>query len=360
METETQEPIFTGLLEDDRSEEAKAKDYKAEEVLDTSSAVEWKHKDDDELKKYPIWSQNGAGACVAFTFAKVLGVEIFRNSKVWVDLSPAFFYQQRRNQNSAGMNTYDACEIADNIGTTLEALMPSQELTEAEINAVPQTQFAKNVAAAVATAVESYFYLPKNMDAVARVLDMDKAVATSIFATSGEYRGKEVPVVKDRNLKRSEASILHKVTITDRYLHPKYGKVFVVDDSWGMDAGKGGRRLFTEDWFMTRCTDLVYFDKFEFDNADSDRPTYTFTKPLEYSTTVEYDADVVALQNILKYEGVFPSNVESSGYYGAITAKAVYAFQVKYAVASLAELNELGGKRVGGKTIAKLNELYAQ
>ena len=70
-------------------------------------------------------------------------------------------------------------------------------------------------------------------------------------------------------------------------------------------------------------------------------------------------ADVVALQNILKYEGRFPANVASTGYYGSITAKAVYNFQVAHQVASLSELNSLGGRRVGPKTIKALNEIYS-
>jgi len=67
----------------------------------------------------------------------------------------------------------------------------------------------------------------------------------------------------------------------------------------------------------------------------------------------------LALQNILKYEGRFPSNVASTGYYGSITAKAVYAFQVAHKVAPLSELDSLRGRRVGDKTIKALNETYS-
>ena len=69
--------------------------------------------------------------------------------------------------------------------------------------------------------------------------------------------------------------------------------------------------------------------------------------------------EIVALQDILRYEGVYPNNIASTGYYGAITAKAVLAWQRKYKVASETELVSLQGRRVGKKTIAKLNELYA-
>ena len=66
--------------------------------------------------------------------------------------------------------------------------------------------------------------------------------------------------------------------------------------------------------------------------------------------------EVKRLQDFLKTQGVFP-NIESTGYYGNITAKAVYLFQVKNNVAPISELDQLKGKRVGQKTLNKINEL---
>jgi hypothetical protein len=342
---------FTGLLEDNRPDQLKDKDFLAVEVIDLSGDdVAWREKDEDELKQYPIWSQNGSGACVAFAFSKAIAVEIYRKTKIWVDLSPAYFYQHRSNRHSAGMNTHNACEIANNIGTTLEALMPSQELTEEEINSVPKSDFAISVADAVAEAVGSYLYLPVDMDAVARVLDMGKAVPVTIFATRGEYRGKEVPVIRDKDLKIADAPIKHKVLITDYYVHPRYGKVFQVDDSWGYDAGKGGRRIFTEEWFKARCSGLVWFNKFEFDTDSVEKPAYNFKKTLQRVPVYTEDPEVVALQNCLKYEGVFPTDVASTGYFGRITEIAVKEFQAKYGIETVGI--------VGPITRAKLNSIF--
>ena len=72
----------------------------------------------------------------------------------------------------------------------------------------------------------------------------------------------------------------------------------------------------------------------------------------------EKSNEVKALQDALKIDGTFPKNVISTGFYGNITAKAVYAFQTKYKVASPQELISLKGQIAGKKTRAKLNQLF--
>lgn len=67
--------------------------------------------------------------------------------------------------------------------------------------------------------------------------------------------------------------------------------------------------------------------------------------------------DVKALQTALKIDGTF-TYPEITGFYGAITAKAVMDFQKKYKVASWLELVFLKGERVGPKTLATLNRLF--
>ncbi len=68
--------------------------------------------------------------------------------------------------------------------------------------------------------------------------------------------------------------------------------------------------------------------------------------------------DIKALQQALKIEGFFPLKVQTTGYYGNITATAVYKFQIKHSVAPTPELNSLQGRRVGTKTLAQLNKLF--
>ena len=65
-----------------------------------------------------------------------------------------------------------------------------------------------------------------------------------------------------------------------------------------------------------------------------------------------YDESVKSLQDCLKHYGTFPSNVDSTGYMGNITWKAVRDFQVKEG------LHPTGVNNVGVKTKARLHQLY--
>lgn len=69
--------------------------------------------------------------------------------------------------------------------------------------------------------------------------------------------------------------------------------------------------------------------------------------------------EVKMLQIALSIDGEF-TYPEVTGYYGPLTATAVLAFQQKYQVDTSAELLSLKGSRVGPKTLAALNKIYAQ
>lgn len=87
------------------------------------------------------------------------------------------------------------------------------------------------------------------------------------------------------------------------------------------------------------------------------KPVHTFATDIEYGTR---SAEVTELQTALKFDNDFPADVLATGYYGEITRQAVLAFQRKYKVAPAAELDALQGRRVGAKTRAVLNDMFAQ
>jgi peptidoglycan hydrolase-like protein with peptidoglycan-binding domain len=86
------------------------------------------------------------------------------------------------------------------------------------------------------------------------------------------------------------------------------------------------------------------------------KPRHTFSADLEFSPVATYTNDVKMLQECLKYLGIFPSNVDSTGYFGAVTKKAVEQFQLREGIATP---GVDGFGRVGPRTRAVLNRLFA-
>ena len=116
-------------------------------------------------------------------------------------------------------------------------------------------------------------------------------------------------------------------------------------NSWGNEWGLNGDGYFGEDYvkYINAIGTAVDKDKIDW--------SHTFTHIMTYG---EKSNEVVYLQRYLKALGLF--NQEPTAYYGDITAKAVYDFQIGNKVAPLDELDALKGKRVGLKTIARLNQ----
>lgn len=83
---------------------------------------------------------------------------------------------------------------------------------------------------------------------------------------------------------------------------------------------------------------------------------YTFTKQLNYGMK---GPDVVALQHVLKNEGLFPESQSFTGFFGNLTMAGVVAFQDKYASEILTPAGLTQGTGiVGPYTLKKLNALY--
>lgn len=83
------------------------------------------------------------------------------------------------------------------------------------------------------------------------------------------------------------------------------------------------------------------------------KPHVSFYLPMQMGETSSY---IMKLQMCLNWLGYL--KVKATGYYGENTRKAVARFQLDYAVAPLSELAEVQGRRVGYKTITKLNQLF--
>ncbi len=374
------ELFLSGALIDVRPEEEKEKDYHFGEIVAAINPVNWVEKSQSAWRKFPIFNQDGSGSCVAQTLAKLLGVLYWLKNQLYVHFSATHIYQRRTNKPSSGMAGVDAFNIAQK-GVTLEELVPSQNLNDTQMDGTEIPQYKQDVGSVFK--IGNYVSLPiKNIDTIASIIQTtNKGLMVWFYFKGDEWM--DVPTIKYPNLDMYAGDTSrHSVTAVDFTLY-QGKKALVIEDSWGKSFGFSGQRVITEDFFNVRNWFAAYPINFAFDDQTQPqpqpqpqptpvKPKYTFTKPLVFipwdnaknqpanlALHESQKTDVVALQNILRYEGHFPSNVASTGYYGSITARAVDSFQRAHQVAPLSELNSLRGRRVGEKTIKALNEKYS-
>lgn len=322
-----------GVLLDTRSKEEQELDFRFEEIVASADPVNWVEKKQSEWRKFPIFDQDGSGSCVAQTLKKLQGIHIWQKTGVFVHLSASHIYQRRRNKPAGGMDGVDAFKIAQT-GVTTEDFAPSQHMNDTAMDAVKVIPFMEEVGKIFK--LGKYVQpMPADIDNIASIIQRTgKGVMLWFYFERAEWTN--VPVIKNKNLSKSGGKTLrHSLTAVDFTLY-KGKKAIIIDDSWGLDAAMNGQRVITEDFFKARNFFSAYFINFAFEQPVTDKP--------------HYDGGVKSLQDCLKFESLFPSNVESTGFFGAVTKKAVIDFQKKYG------LDPVGV--VGTKTGAKLKELY--
>ena len=327
----------TGVAEDPRTSEQTAKDYKHEEL---SGAVQlnWVEKDQSIWKKYSIRNQDGSMSCMSQSCAK----HFEQHTGVVQSAHP--IYRSRANYPDQGMWMQDVGRIATTIGTTTEQADPSQNMNEDQMNA--DIKIDLTVKGKIYVAVTNF----TDIDKIAEAIEISGSCMISVAGFVSEWNNEPT-----FNGKTSGMDLYHGICAVDYFLRNGV-KCILIDDSWGhaTTIGNGGQRVLSEEYVAKRLTSAMYILQF---GPTEQKPTYSFTKYLAYG--MQNNADVVALQKILAFEGLFPSTLETGNYYN-ITANAVLRWQIKHSVSDSASLISLSGRNVGPKTIAKLNELYSK
>jgi len=368
------EEKYVGVIEQSPLE--KELNYPFAEIVASANPVIWHTKiqpisvqfemNSKTWRKFPVRNQDGSGSCVAQTLAKLLGILAYLKWKVFITFSASHIYMRRSNKNvgdGQGMGAVDVYKIAQQ-GVTFEELMPSQGMSEVQMNAVYESDLHKRVN----LAINNYVFLPVgDIEKVASVIQTTlKGVMTWFKFGKGEWTAVPSVLVSKPENHHSTASV-------DATMYENE-KSLVIDESWGNTYGFNGQRVIKESFYRERNTHASYPVDFKFETEQAPvPPSGKFTRdlvfvPLDINTqeiapgfvtthNIQKN-DVSRLQDILKKEGLFPTNAGSTGLYQNLTRKAVKAFQIKHAVAPLKEINEVDGKRVGAKTLAVLNKLY--
>lgn len=332
----TKPKFNSGARLDQRPSEEKEQDYLFEEIVASVNPVNWLEKPKDQWRRFPIFNQDGSGSCVAQTMAKLLGILYWLKNKVYVHFSATHIYQRRINKPLSGMGGVDVFKIAQQ-GVTLEELVPSQALNDQQMDSIEIPEYKAEVGKVFK--IGNYIiFSDLVIDQIASVIQTTgKGVMVWFYFDIPEWI--TVPVVKNPTLSLTAASTArHSVTAVDYTLY-QGKKALIIEDSWGTSYGERGQRVITEDFFKARCFFAAYPMNFAFD-SQLKRPKYTFKKDLNYSPSYSINEEVKIWQDILKYEGLFPSNIDSTGYFGAITRKFTYDYQVKHGLKVTGNLDQ--------------------
>lgn len=358
-------PTYLGGNIDPRTEAEKSRDHMHEEVATAAAtAIEWKEKTYDQLRRFPERFQAQSLMCMAQSGVKNLGIANFLLDGVFPILSALNVYRSRFNYPDGGMSLPDLFKLLTTPHAPLEADLPSQNLTEYQANAASLNLTPTQATDAKRYAADGYVYFtqPYKIDDIAAVLATGKSVELMMFFEGNEYwRPKPVIINSALNLYGSD-TLRHGIAGVDNLLLDGEKTLYIEDSAgnWTGINGKGERYI-TEDFLKARCFGAGYIIKKGY--ADINKPKYSFTKPLVYGTM--HNEDVKALQYILQYEKFFPTEIDGvpfapTGNFLGMTADALKKWQIAHNIMDFRYELDMRKIRFGAKSIALANSIYSK
>lgn len=333
-------PYFTGVLDDTRPLAVKELDPIHEEVAAGGTPVTWISKTSDTWKTIlPHRDQDGSSGCLSFASATS-----FLNNlrKVFPSmpnptLSAHDVYQRRSNYPGEGMIPMDSLTLAA-AGICTEATLPSDNLSEAQMNVQAAGAQILSERAANAGGLPVKLNLPLDIDQAASIIDQGLSLVLCVHFNYSEW-------VEVAQLTSSNPDLGHGIASVDRTLYNGV-KAIIIQDQWKIDSTMypGGLRVLSEQFLKARCFFAGYIlPKKDEIPAPLPAPAHTFTVDMQYG---DNNNEVMLLQTKLHSLGFL--SVNPTGYFGGLTKAAVIAFQAANGVPQTGY--------VGPLTRAKLNK----
>jgi len=324
-----------------------------------------------DITNLPVWNQKGIGACVGHAIAKRKQRNEEKETGLVFDFSPRFLYAIAKSKdNYPYEGTYPrlVMDILKEYGCCLEYTLPNDTTLKHSEYIDIKNISEKSYKEAKPFCIKSYVAVPPTVNSMKRAIIEGEGIALLMRIDKNWWTDENGNICweADKLMPLRAPKIVtsgHEVfvygweTVNGRTL-------FYLLNSFGEYWGKKGTGWFYFDewkpYLVEGWTSVDLPNNWLEEVHNLPKPNtfkFYFSKPIVFG---EKSNDVRQLQIALKINGTFPVYIseENYGFYGKITAKAVYDFQVKYHIASLEEIDMLGGRRVGLKTLAKLNEIY--
>lgn len=205
----TNEEFRNGANIDTRPVEQKQRDFTHDEISASAPAVEWKEK--NARRYFSKRNQAYSSSCMAQSGVKTLGVENFVEEGKYVEPSAMEVYRSRSNFPYGGMMLQDCLSLLAKPKACLESSLPSQGMSEEEMNQKVYT--FNDVMKSEAEKYRANGYVtfpitldnngkvtkPVSIDDIASVVAQGKAVQIMLFFLGNEY-WKTKPRITDHSL----------------------------------------------------------------------------------------------------------------------------------------------------------------
>lgn len=316
------------------------------------SPAVWVEKDPvSGFATYPKRNQGLKADCTCYTAAKLLAIDYLAKTGIWRELSPDTVYPYVCVPGG-GANSLDVMNFSIKNGMGLDALYPSDSLTE--------TQAEDPTGIPSDNKIIGQIYRPAGVvqcatdfETIASILQayqkqgIKKGVGISIIGQNNGswYSNMPVPV----SSKSPNPYWYHRVPVTDFGLINGV-KVLAIDNSAGILVGNAGQQFLRVGFEATIYGGLYTIAPSSYDTMTPvARPRYAWKTTLAVGSS---GPDVLALQQALQSLGMFPisSLVAPTGTYGGITKAGVMQFQGAFGLPQIGSVDTV--------TLAKLNSIF--
>lgn len=348
------EQIFTGAVPHVES----PLDYKTKEVAFASQPFDWNSGFDIEQKlgaSIPTKDQGSSGSCGGQGWGYYGGVLMAILLGLGYDEKSAKFIYSQTFVKGGGSDGRTNSDLVCKKGWGSEALTTSYENgnppTE-DFMERPQDITQEAFANALKSLGLSYSVAPTDIDSVAQSIRDFNGCVIGITGSNNGTWWTAFPVP----FKTGDTPWYHWLYAGKAKLIN--GKKFIgVKNSWGDKVGENGWQWLSEEHFSgkniyTGTNVWVVWNMI----PSKPHPVYphVFNTVLTYGMT---NSEIGFLQAKLQQLGFFPKNVNCTGYFGDITARALKAWQVANGIMDFANETNLTKIRFGQKSMDAINKL---
>jgi hypothetical protein len=323
----------------------------------------------EDIYMLPVSHQRQIGCCVGCAAAKYKQLLDYKDTGKVIPLSFRFPYALAKCQDGfSGEGTYPRL-VSNNgvkVGFSTENTCPSDATLKHEDfvyqrieSNIPYLAMGE----AYAGKIKAYAFVPNDKESIKQAIFNNSGLIMLVELDARWWTDKHGNHTLDKN---KLLPITPPVTPVSAHEIFVYGYRETANDmeihflnSWSKDWADKGTGYFLYSQYKKWIKEMITFTDIpnELLEEAHNQPVvfkHNFTVPMKLG---DKNDGVEALQKALTMEGLFKHEITS--FYGQITQKAVYDFQVKYNMPMSAyERYILRGSKVGPKTLALLNQRY--